>query len=194
MITQDYYNNNANDFFENTIKSDMKPLYERFEKHLSLGDSILDLGCGSGRDSLYFSQKGFLVTSVDNSIALCKLAKEQLHIDVRVLDMCQLDYINEFDAIWASASILHISRSEIGKVLKKCHKALKENGIFYLSFKYGDIEQINNDRFFNNYTPELLVEIMVKNGFYPIDIWTSYDVRPNRQDELWTNGIFKVGK
>ena len=55
----DYYNQNAEKFIKDTINVDMGQLYGRFEKHLNHCDTILDIGCGSGRDSQYFMEKGY---------------------------------------------------------------------------------------------------------------------------------------
>lgn len=70
--TIEYYDQNSDMFIKTTIDADMNALYSEFEKYLSTGDSILDIGCGSGRDSKYFPQKGYSVTSIDASKAMCE--------------------------------------------------------------------------------------------------------------------------
>lgn len=62
-----YYNNNAADFFSNTVSVDMSVLYDRFLSVLSPGSLILDAGCGSGRDAKAFMQRGFRVAAFDGS-------------------------------------------------------------------------------------------------------------------------------
>ena len=73
--TIEYYEEHADDFVELTLDADMSTVYTRLEKWLNEGDSILDLGCGSGRDSRYFSGKGYEVTTVDPSPAVEKQGK-----------------------------------------------------------------------------------------------------------------------
>ena len=86
----------------------MQNLYDKFEIYLKSGDKILDLGCGSGRDSKYFLSKGYDVVSVDGSIEICRLAEKYIGKYVRNIFFDELDYVNEFDAVWASASLLHV--------------------------------------------------------------------------------------
>ncbi|MEN9451031.1 MAG: hypothetical protein RLZZ369_90, partial [Pseudomonadota bacterium] len=65
--TLDYYNRNAEAFFQTTAYVDMAPLYERFIKHVTPRGHILDAGCGSGRDSKAFKEMGFRVSAFDAS-------------------------------------------------------------------------------------------------------------------------------
>lgn len=191
-MTKQYYNKNAKSFIENTLKVDMSEIYTRFEKHLKSGDTILDLGCGSGRDSLYFIEKGYEVVSADYSEELVKHVTKLLNNKVLQLDMRDLDFNDDFDAIWACASILHISRSEIVAVISNCEMALKSDGIFYLSFKYGDYEDFRNGRFFNHYNEESFENLI--NQFPSlniIDLWKTADVRVGRENEYWLNIIIK---
>ena len=58
---KDYYQENAKEYIGKTINADMSSLYSKFEKYLRPGSKILDLGFGSGRDSLYFLSKGYEV-------------------------------------------------------------------------------------------------------------------------------------
>ncbi|TCO69063.1 class I SAM-dependent methyltransferase [Marinisporobacter balticus] len=189
-MTKDYYNKNAQDFVENTLKADMSKIYSRFEKHLKTGATLLDLGCGSGRDSLYFINKGYDVVATDYAEELVEHASQLLNHQVLQLDMRNLDFDDTFDAIWACASILHIPREEIVLVIRNCERALKKNGIFYLSFKYGDDETFRNGRFFNSYNEESFQSLM---DLFPslkiIDIWKTADVRVGREEEQWLNII-----
>ena len=75
-INFNYYEENASEFFESTVTADMVDLYTSFLSMVSPGGRILDLGCGSGRDSKYFIRQGFQVEAMDGSPALCRLASE----------------------------------------------------------------------------------------------------------------------
>ncbi len=66
-----YYDNNASAFIESTINAEVSSLYEDFEKLINPGCKILDLGCGSGRDSRYFVRHGYNVVAVDPSPVMC---------------------------------------------------------------------------------------------------------------------------
>ena len=102
--TREYYNINAKEFSDSTLISDMRELYLQFEKYLKPGCKILDLGCGSGRDSIYFINNGYEVISCDYSEELARLASINIGKDVIIGDMREIDFEYSFDAIWASAS------------------------------------------------------------------------------------------
>ena len=72
--TIEYYNSHAKEYCDLSNNADLTTLYSEFEKHLLPNARILDVGCGSGRDSAYFSKKGFEVTAIDLSIEMCKIA------------------------------------------------------------------------------------------------------------------------
>jgi cyclopropane fatty-acyl-phospholipid synthase-like methyltransferase len=191
-MTKDYYNQNAKEFVENTLNADMTSLYNQFEKYLKKGDRILDLGCGSGRDSLYFISKGYEVVAVDYSEELTKMASDLLDREVMMLDMREMNFCDEFDGIWACASILHISRDEIEKVMANCESALKQGGIFYLSFKYGNKEAFRNERFFNYYNEGSFEDLSKRfPGLKVLETWRTRDVRVARKDECWLNILIK---
>ena len=73
--TLDYYNSHADGFRSDTIHASMSALQEEFLEMLPAGGRILDLGCGPGRDTRLFLERGFRVTAVDGSEELCRLAQ-----------------------------------------------------------------------------------------------------------------------
>ena len=78
--TLDYYEAHAEQFFADTQSVDMAPLYERFLSELPVGALILDAGCGSGRDSKAFLERGYRVSAFDASEKLVALARTR-HAD-----------------------------------------------------------------------------------------------------------------
>ena len=65
-----YYNINSDVFFQQTYDVDMQSLYQPFLRYLPEKSLILDLGCGSGRDTLAFMQQGYQVEAIDSSVQL----------------------------------------------------------------------------------------------------------------------------
>lgn len=190
--TIDYYNQNAKNFIENTQNVDMHLAQDKFLQLLDSQSSILDFGCGSGRDTKYFLEKGYHVTATDGSAELCKLASAFTGIEVKEMLFQELDDINKYDGIWACSSILHLPKKELFLVLRKMCIALKSAGVIYSSFKYGDFEGERNGRYFTDFTedtfrdfikdiPELTIE----------DHWITSDVRPGRGNEKWLNLIIR---
>ena len=82
MNTLDYYNKNSEEYFNSTLNVDMTNTYKAFLKLLPKGGKILDLGCGSGRDSMNFMKLGYEVTAVDGSKELAKKASALLGKEV----------------------------------------------------------------------------------------------------------------
>ena len=82
--TLNYYNQNATEFFNATFKVDMESLYKAFLQYLPQDALILDLGCGSGRDTLAFKRKGYRVEALDYSKELFALASQQTGQQVRI--------------------------------------------------------------------------------------------------------------
>jgi SAM-dependent methyltransferase len=188
MTTIDFYNQNAEQFYKETVNVDMTALYKPFLNLLPAKAHILDAGCGSGRDSLYFLKSGYQITAIDASKELSKLASELILQPVLNISFQEIGCENEFHGIWASASLLHIPRNEINNVLTRISKALKENGVLYASFKYGDKEYEKEGRYFNCYDENSINELIIKNNSLTLlKCWISNDARPNREDESWLN-------
>lgn len=157
-----FYNENAIDYSNSTINIDIDDKIRKdiFLRNLKFGDKILDVGCGSGRDMLFFKNLGFQTVGIDASSELVAIARENTKSDVHNISFDQINWKNEFDGIWCMASLLHLKKSELFPVLKKLNNALKEDGSFYASFKVGNGEKIDdNGRFFSYYQPEELLKI-----------------------------------
>lgn len=219
-----YYNENAESFFEGTVKADMEEHYEKFlgylnkkeesknrnRENLEIVDNsevldrdesllenkfkILDLGCGSGRDSKFFIEKGYQVVALDISEELAKKASEYIGQEVLVKDMREMDFEDEFSGIWACASLLHIPYNQMEEVLKKCFVAMKKDGILYTSFKYGEEDYEKNGREFTCFTEDRFKKLLEKTEFRELELSISRDVRDGRESEKWLNVILKNSK
>lgn len=149
---KDYYQENAKEYIGKTMNADIFSLYSKFEKYLRPGSKILDLGFGSGRDSLYFLSKGYEVYSLDPCQAFIEHGKQIGLPHLIEASVEDLNLNETFDAIWANASLLHIASSNLKDVFLKCAKALNENGVMYCSFKYGDFEGGRDGRYYVDLT------------------------------------------
>lgn len=192
MDSIDYYNRYASTYFESTVNLDLSETRHRFEKVLPEGGSILDLGCGSGRDSLEFFDHGYEVTPLDGSPEMCALA--EIHTDLEVLNMTfdELDFDEVFDGVWACASLLHVPETELPDILRKVGLALKEGGHFFISVKEGDFEGERNGRYFVDYSKRKLMAIIEDTGIFKIkDVWKSEDKKAHISETKWLNIIAK---
>lgn len=183
-----YYSEHAQEFIDNTIDCDMSEQYRLFEKYLNKKGAILDIGFGSGRDSLYFKSKGYKVYSIDPEVKFVKHAKELGLDNVFLLHAEDMNFQNMFDGIWACASLLHIKSVDLNVVFKKCDCALKNNGIMYASFKYGEFEGVRNGRIYLDLNETNLISYLQSTNLKVIRQLISKDVRPGRE-EKWYNVV-----
>ena len=191
-MTKDYYNKNAQEFFNQTVKADMSELYDIFLKNLPCNEGkILDLGCGSGRDSKYFLDSGFELVAMDISEELGKRASEYIGQKVIIQDMRNLHYQNEFIGVWACASLLHLDEDEIIETLRKIFKSLKRDGIVYISFKYGDKNYEKDGRKFSCFTYEKFIKLGKDCESKILQWFITEDVRADRKNEKWFNIVLK---
>ena len=193
--TIDYYNKNSEKFYKNTVHIDLSELYPKFLRHIPDNGTILDLGCGSGRDSLYFLEKGYIITSVDASEEMVRLSSELTGQKTQYLRMQDIEFKNEFNGIWACASLLHIDKKLTESVFNILCNALRDNGVLYASYKYGKGTSILEDRYYNNYDETSFAEVIDNvNNFEILTYWITKDLRPDRIDEKWLNVILKKSK
>ena len=183
--TRGFYDGDPEGYSEATRWNDVADLTGRFISHLPNGARILDLGCGSGRDTLAFRRLGFEVVPVDGSEGMCRIASENTGSEVRRLDFLDLDYVDEFDGVWACASLLHLRPEEIPDVMGLVRRALRSGGVFFLSFKEGDFHGYRDGRWYTDMTLEGLRELAEGTGFEVLDLWESVDRRGVR----WVSGV-----
>ena len=186
--TLDWYRENAEEFIANTGKVDMTALFSAFLDMVPSGGYVMDLGCGGGSASLYFTQAGYRVLAVDGCRELCEHTRNRVGCEARQLRFDELDYTDTFDGVWACASLLHVRKAELPGVLRLVWKALKKNGAFYASFKYGNEERDKNGRVFSDFTEDSVRTLLEETGgFRVVKLWLTHDARPGRTDESWVN-------
>ena len=195
--TLQYYEDHAEEFAANTINADMEAMRGRFLAYLPEGARIMDFGCGTGRDAKAFCDLGYEVAALDGSEALCRIACDLTGLPVRCMDFSSYSPAQgeQYDGIWACASLLHLKKNELPPVMHSLGRALNVGGIFYVSFKYGDFEGERNGRYFSDFTLEGFREFMkLLPEFREVEHWITGDVRPGRGDERWLNMILeKIG-
>ncbi len=218
--TLDYYENHAESFVEGTDKVEFSSIQDKFlsymerlrtvngkEKNAWSDDPnglsqdvplrILDFGCGSGRDTKYFLERGYEVDACDGSEHICAIASEKTGIAVKQMLFSELHVKAKYDGIWACSSILHLPKDELAEVFWRMVQAVKPGGFLYVSFKYGTYEGERNGRYFTDFTEEnfrdfLEKDVRIKELFLE-ELWVTNDVRPKRQDEKWLNAILRRG-
>lgn len=152
---------------------------------------VLDAGCGSGRDSRAFRERGYQISAFDESRALADLASQYCGLPVQVMHFQGLDSSESFDAIWACASLLHVPLTELPSVFSRLFRALRPQGVMFLSFKHGrGEERTSNGRHFTDLDEVELLKLLRD---YPtitlLETWVTPDLRTERKTDLWLNAL-----
>lgn len=186
-----YYDRNAKAFLARTVDADLSALYEPFLRRLPKGAAILDLGCGSGRDTKAFLDLGYAVTALDGSEAMVDATTQLAGVQAVQARFQEITFDREFDGIWACASLLHVPRPELGDILEAVTRALKPDGTAYLSFKEGEGEVVSDGRLYTYFTPTALSSLLeVVEGVEILEVWTSEELRPQAKRITWVNVLF----
>ncbi|HCL67306.1 MAG TPA: SAM-dependent methyltransferase [Rhizobium sp.] len=184
-----FYDENAVTYAARQRQAPIERL-KAFANVLPLGSAILELGCGAGADSAWFIERGFAVTPTDGSAAMAHQAEARLGRPVRVMRFSDLDDLTAYDGVWANACLLHVPRAELPDVLLRIRRALRNNGLFYASFKAGVEEGADRfGRYYNRPSPEWLTESYRLAGFATPRIETAsgggYDGEPTDWLHIW---------
>lgn len=190
--TVGYYEAHAEEFARGTLSVDMSPLYAPFLALVRPGGHVLDAGCGAGRDGLAFKRRGFVVTAFDASPALARIASGVLGQPVAVTRFQDLTAVEEYDGVWACASLLHVPLAELPGVFARVQAALRPGGVWYMSFKDGAGEVEQGGRRFTNLSALALKERLESlPDVGDVVVWVSADQRPGRAGEKWVNGLVR---
>ena len=147
----------------------------KFAELVGKGAKVLDLGCASGYQSQLLRDRGLQVVGLDLSPKMINRARKMVRgVKFVVGDMIDMDFdANTFDVVYARASLLHIPKRLIPKVLKSVNKILKDGGTFYLAVKEGQGEEEVDDerhgikvkRFFSFFIDSEIKKFLEDAGF-----------------------------
>jgi SAM-dependent methyltransferase len=139
-----HYDRHAQSFWKGTRDHDVSQNYAALLDAIE-GErpfSILDLGCGPGRDLHYFRALGHEAVGLDGSQEFVAMARAYSSCEVLHQDFLALDLPAErFDGIFANASLFHVPSRELPRVLRELHAALKPRGVLFASNPRGNNEE-----------------------------------------------------
>ena len=187
--TIDYYDNNAQAFYERTIKVDVTDSYEKVLKYLPEKAQILDAGCGVGRDMKYFLSQGHVVSAFDASEKMAELARRETGVNVTHSTFQELNFENKFVCVWANASLLHIPYDMTQEIYQNIHRALVPGGIFYASYKYGDGYMETPERDFYNMNENNVMPYLA-GLFNVVELWQNQGHKRSAGEDGTWNGTW----
>jgi SAM-dependent methyltransferase len=175
--TLDFYAQEAAAYAARSDKLGVTKHLSIFAEQLPKSAAVLDLGCGTGRDTCTLIDAGFAVTAIDGSAEMAREAEKRIGAPVRVQLFEDLDDVAAFHGIWANASLLHIPRTGLPNVLARVHRALKPDGLLAASFKSGGQEGRDKlGRYYNYLNANELTALLHAAG-----AWDAIDLKEGRR-------------
>ena len=188
------YDERAESFWEGTRDHDVSQNVDALLGALN-GDGphrILDFGCGPGRDLADFKSRGHIPTGVEGSPNFCRMARAFSGADVWHQNFLALDLPDEhFDGVFANATLFHVPRAELDRVLSELHRALKPGGVLFSSNPRGDNEEgWNGDRYSSYHDLDAWTRFMTSAGFVFLDHYYRPKGLP-RAEQPWLATTFR---
>lgn len=188
--TDRFYEDHAVEYFSWTFGAQTQFVLDRFLSHLPAKASILDAGCGSGRDLKFFLSRGHCALGIDASTALVQMAAEYSGAPCEVARIESISHEERFDGIWACASLLHLPRDVFRPALRCLNRALKRGGKLFMAVQEGQGEAILPDgRLYVYYSEDDIRKSLDAAGLAVDELWTSQNSAEAVHQPVWINVI-----
>jgi SAM-dependent methyltransferase len=192
--TLEHYNTRAVQFWEGTRDHDVKQNIDALLRHVRATPpfKILDFGCGPGRDLAAFRAMGHEPIGLEGSPPLAAMARRHSGCEVWEQDFLALELPTErFDGVFANASLFHVPRQELPRVLRELHAALKPDGVLFASNPRGnDEEGWNHGRFGSYHAPETWRAFVEAAGFFELEHYYRPAGLP-REQQPWLASVWR---
>jgi len=187
----EFYEKNHAEYFDSTVNIDPSSFLTPLLQYLNPGAKILDVGCGSGRDLLWFAEKGFDAIGLERSPSLARLARVHSKRPVIEADFGMYDFSHlNCDAVVLVGALVHVTREDLPQILEAISICLNPNGYMLVTMKEGHgIRHFSDGRIFTLWQREDLEEIFSKIGFEIKD----FDRKTSkiRQDDVWLGYVLR---
>ena len=165
------YAANTEKYREVVSEAGGNPTLTSFLAQLSPRSDILDFGCGVGDSAAAMQAAGHVVTCLDASPEMAAMAHELFGLEVEIKSFDEIEFEADFDAVWASFSLLHVPKSDLPDILARLTAALRTGGRLYIGLKTGHGEERDQfGRFYAYYEEKELVQHVRAAGLTPISI------------------------
>ena len=193
-LTLEYYNRNAEDFHAGTQDHDVSQNIAALLQYIE-GEppfTILDLGCGPGRDLKVFAELGHIAVGLEGAVRFTEMARAHGSGEVWQQDFLKLDLPDKyFDGVFANAALFHVPSQELPRVLRELHAALKPRGVLFSSNPHGHNEEgWNRGRYGAFYDLETWRRYLSAAGFEELTHYYRPTGRP-REQQPWLASVWR---
>ena len=187
-----YYQENYLRYYDETVTIDPASFLWPLTRCLLPGGSVLDVGCGSGRDMRWLKDRGFRPEGFERSEGLAVLARAHAGCPVREGDFEVYDFSGmEVDAVLLVGTLVHVSHDRFKEVFSGILQALKPGGHALLTLKGGDQDaEVSGDRVFYRWLDEYLREVFDHLNLMVLDF--SRQVSKIRKTDVWLGYVLKL--
>jgi SAM-dependent methyltransferase len=195
-VTLDHYNQRADAFWEGTRGHDVTQNIAALLNHIrgAAPFTLLDFGCGPGRDLKAFAELGHVAIGLDGAARFAEMARGNSGCEVWLQDFLALDLPRDhFDGIFANASLFHVPSRELPRVLRELHDALKPEGVLFSSIPHGaDQEGWSDGRYGVFHAPESWRAFGSAAGFVEVEHYYRPSGAP-RSAQPWLASVWRRG-
>ena len=187
----DFYEQNYQKYHQATFNIDPAPFLSPLTHFLPVSASILDLGCGSGRDILWLKKRGYKVTGFERSPSLARLARKNSDCEIIEGNFTSFNFSTmSFDALISVGSLVHLEQDQLVFVLESISEAIKPGGHMLITLKEGKGDASMPDgRFFTLWQQSQLEEVFSRIGLAVLDF--SRQVSRIRGNDMWLGYVLK---
>lgn len=193
-LTLAHYDQRAEAFRAGTRDHDVSQNINALLRHIITPPpfTLLDFGCGPGRDLQTFKQLGHIVIGLEGASGFAKMAREDSGCEVWQQDFLKLELPDQrFDGVFANASLFHIPRRELPRVLRQLHATLKPGGVLFSSNPRGNNEEgWNNGRYGAYHDVESWHQYLTAAGFEELEHYYRPPGLP-REQQPWLASVWR---
>ena len=192
--TLEHYQARAEAFWEGTRNHDVEQNIEALLRHVQAPPpfTLLDFGCGPGRDLKAFVERGHHAVGLEGAPALAEMARTHSGCEIWQQDFLQMDLPDgRFDGVFANASLFHVPRQELVRVLRQLHATLKPQGVLFSSNPRGENqESINGERYGVYYDLATWRDYLTAAGFVELEHYYRPAGLP-REQQPWLASVWR---
>jgi SAM-dependent methyltransferase len=193
-LTLAHYNQRAEEFWEGTRDHDVSQNITALLRYIE-GEgpfTILDFGCGPGRDLKVFAGLGHIAIGLEGAARFAAMARAHSGCEVWHQDFLKLDLPErKFDGVFANAALFHVPTQELPRVLQELHACLKPGGVLFSSNPHGhDEEGWSHGRYGVYHDPQTWRRHVSAAGFVELTHYYRPDGLP-RERQPWLASVWR---